>query len=182
MGEPYSLDSMKETLDHIDKRTKLIRDGTRYTRDRIEHYDNLEVDTPRFDAMPVEPDVVVKTINNAVGDLNKEMQYHLGEEMQLLEEKQAVLEERQGEMLFCIKDMHRTLKQLHAQSSELAENLQRQAKDAKRNKKAMAMKNGERQLMQAGMCGACSTVQQRPSSPSGGLARTKTRRMTGGEL
>lgn len=125
--DEFKLENAKAKLEKVDELLRVVHYDATEIRDKINAYDSMPVDSPTYDAAPVEPNVIVETTSMGLGRLCTEMADVLSQEMQRLEKQQECLEQRQGEMVFIIKDMHHTMKQLHKESSELSEALSKQA-------------------------------------------------------
>eukprot|EP00746_Dinoflagellata_sp_MGD_P152328 gnl/MRDRNA2_/MRDRNA2_83580_c0_seq3.p1 gnl/MRDRNA2_/MRDRNA2_83580_c0~~gnl/MRDRNA2_/MRDRNA2_83580_c0_seq3.p1 ORF type:complete len:863 (+),score=149.05 gnl/MRDRNA2_/MRDRNA2_83580_c0_seq3:151-2739(+) len=153
--QPYSLEEALNHIKQIEKRTQTIRDATKNTREKIDFYDELPIETPRADASIATDDIVVGSIKNAVGTLSTELATVLNGEMKFLEERQAVLEERQGEMLYQIKEMRHTLKLVHVQSNDLAKVLRKSSDQHRQQKEEEKMQLKQGQSQQMAGCASC---------------------------
>lgn len=132
-AESYTQDNVKESIDTIDNRSRLIHDEVETLKRHIEQlHDNFAAHDagamkPKHDTSEQPRMQVVDAVSDVVGQLSAQISRTLYDEGQLFENRQRELETQQRDMMSFASDTCRSLRQLAARTEEMVSTLDRQA-------------------------------------------------------
>mmetsp|Transcript_92812 Transcript_92812/g.199050 ORF Transcript_92812/g.199050 Transcript_92812/m.199050 type:complete len:871 (-) Transcript_92812:18-2630(-) len=124
---PYTIDTVKDQMQDLDKRSRLIRDEVVEIARTIGEYDTDEAWMQEEHAVGDMSDPRVQitgAVKDVVGQLKGQIEGVLLHESQLFEERQAQLQADQSEMLICAQDTYGKLQELRKRTERMARTLQ----------------------------------------------------------
>eukprot|EP00928_Gymnodinium_smaydae_P027016 TRINITY_DN21032_c0_g1_i1.p1 TRINITY_DN21032_c0_g1~~TRINITY_DN21032_c0_g1_i1.p1 ORF type:complete len:823 (-),score=163.62 TRINITY_DN21032_c0_g1_i1:94-2562(-) len=123
---PFTQDDVKKSMSLVLNRLRLVRDHCEMMRRTFQGFDEHAVslaDVTKASRSMEQRQALASSVEEVVGQLSARVSDTIGGEMQLFEERKTTIRQQQADMLRCVKDSHRLVRELRDQTLGAMENV-----------------------------------------------------------